>query len=110
MRMYELYTMNSVILPEFRRKGLYSMLVKETVKEARALGYQMVTSNHVISNNAVIIAKLKLGFNISGIEVFDDFGMTVKLTCHLNETRKKAFDFRTGLTRPDDEIRKLMQL
>ncbi len=110
MRPYEFYSWNSAVYPEHRRKGFYSLLVKETIKEAKRLGYQMVTSNHVMSNNDVIIAKLKLGFQIMGIETFDDYGTTVKLVYHLNETRKKAFDFRTGFKRPDHEIKTLFEL
>jgi ribosomal protein S18 acetylase RimI-like enzyme len=107
LRMYEFYTMNSGVIPEYRRKGVYSKLIKEVLKEAHQLGYQTVSSNHVMSNNDVIIAKLKLGFKISGIEVFDDFGTTVKLTYFLNETRGNAFEFRTGQKRPNSELKKV---
>lgn len=109
-RQYSLYTHNSVVFPKFRRQGVYSALVKETLRLAEESGYQIVFSNHVLSNNDVIIAKLKLGFKIMGIEVFDDYGSTAKLVYHINEKRKKLFDFRTGQIRPDEEIRNVFKI
>ena len=109
-RQYTLASNSSAVLPKFRRQGYYSRLVKATIEEARALGYQMIISNHVVSNNDVIIAKLKLGFKISGMEILDDYGSTVKLTYYLNETRDKAYDFRTGFKRPDDKLKELFKI
>lgn len=109
-RIYSLYMHNSAILPEFRRKGYYSALVKETLHQAEALGYQVIFSNHVLSNNDVIIAKLKLGFKIMGVETYDDYGSTVKLVYHINEERRRAFDMRAGLTKPDESLKKLFRI
>lgn len=103
---YELYMMNSVIFPEHRRQGHYSALMKETIRVAREKGFMMVTSNHICSNNAVIIPKLKEGFKINGLEVMDDFGTVVKLVLHLNEKRAEALEFRTGMLKPNESIRR----
>lgn len=67
MRPNELYMMSSGVLPKYRRSGWYTKLAHVTIKEAKKLGFQMITSNHITSNNSVIIAKLKLGFQIAGI-------------------------------------------
>jgi ribosomal protein S18 acetylase RimI-like enzyme len=107
---HELYMMNSAIFPEYRRTGLYSRLVHDVLELAEEYGFQTVTSNHVTTNNAVIIAKLKLGFCISGIELTDDFGTLVKLTKHLNETRDKISRFRSGEIKPDKEIKSIFKL
>ncbi len=107
---YELYTMNSVVLPEHRRKGLYTRLTKEVIRIATERGYQMVTSHHVTSNNSVIVAKLKMDFNITGFEVTDDFGSLVKMTYYINETRKKVFNVRTGYIRPDAQVKELLKI
>lgn len=109
-RIYELYTQTSIVLPEFRRKGIYTALTKQILEIAKKKGYQMVTSNHVNSNNTVIMAKLKLGYKISGFEISDDFGSMVKLTHYVNEKRAKMFDVRTGYVRPDDEMKSLLKL
>lgn len=109
-RTYELYTQTSVVLPEHRRKGIYTALTKNILKLAEEKGYQMVTSNHVASNNAVIMAKLKLGFYISGFELLDDFGALVKCTYFLNEKRNRMYNVRTSLKRPDQDLRDLLKL
>ncbi len=106
-RTYELYMMNSVIFPEHRRKGLYTRLIQETLKKAKEAGFQIVTSQHVCTNNGVIIPKLKAGFKITGFEVLDEFGVTVKLTNYLNETRASAMEFRSGMEKPSPEMKNL---
>lgn len=110
MRSLELYTQTSVVLPEHRRKGIYTELTKNILRLAGEKGYQMVTSNHVASNNSVIMAKLKLGFYISGFELVDDFGALVKMTYFLNEKRTRMFNVRTALRRPDQDLRELLKL
>lgn len=110
MRSLELYTQTSVVLPAHRRKGIYTALTKKILEVASGKGYQMVTSNHVASNNAVIMAKLKLGFYISGFELVDDYGALVKLTCFLNEKRSQMFNVRTSFRRPDEEQKKLLKI
>lgn len=110
MKANELYMMNSVVFPEHRRKGYYTLMVKEVLKEAKLAGFQTVASQHVCTNNDVIIPKLKLNFKITGMEVLDEFGVTVNLTYFLNETRAKAMEFRSGLCKPDEEMKKLFKL
>ncbi len=110
MRVYELYTQTSVVLPEHRRKGIYSELTRNVLRIAGEKGYQMVTSNHVASNNSVIMAKLKLGFFISGFELVDDFGALVKMTYYLNEKRSRMYHVRTSLRRPDQDLKDLLKL
>lgn len=109
-RSYELYTQTSVVLENHRRKGIYTALTRHIQNWARVKGYQMITSNHVAANNSVIVAKLKLGFKITGFELVDDFGSLVKLTYFVNETRDRLFDVRSGLRRPDEGERKILNL
>ena len=106
----ELYMMNSAVFPEHRRKGYYTLLVKEVLKEAKLAGFQVVTSSHVCTNNDVIIPKLKADFKVTGMEVSDEFGILVNLTYFINETRGKAMDFRAGQTKPDAEMKKLFKI
>ena len=106
----ELYMMNSAVFPKFRRKGYYTKMVQQTLKEAKKLGFQTVTSNHVASNNAVIIAKLKLGFKITGFELSDEYGVLVRLTHFLNPTRALANEYRAGEIKPTKELKKLFKI
>jgi ribosomal protein S18 acetylase RimI-like enzyme len=100
-----LYMQNSAILPAYRRQGLYTEMVKVVMAIATDAGFQSIFSRHIATNNDVIIAKLKLGFNITGMELSDAFGTLVHLTYLPNETRKQFLDFRAGLTRPNEKIK-----
>lgn len=71
---------NSGIFPEFRRRGIYSGLVKATIAYADTHGFLKIISRHVPSNNAVIIPKLRLGFMVSAFEYSEVYGPLVHLT------------------------------
>jgi hypothetical protein len=104
------YMVNSAIFPEHRKKGLYSALLKSAVEVLIEQGFQLITSSHIATNSAIIVAKLKAGFIITGFEMSDTYGLMVNLTYYTNPTRRKIMDFRSGLTRPDGEMRKLFGL
>lgn len=99
---------NSGVLPEHRRKGLYSELVKRVVNVATGLGFQDIWSRHNTTNNAVIIPKLKQGFLITGIEVTDIFGTLIHLHYYPKEIRRRMTDYRVGQIKPDAEIKKYL--
>jgi ribosomal protein S18 acetylase RimI-like enzyme len=98
------YMRNSAILPEHRRKGLYTALMLEVLSRAKEQGYQIVLSRHTTTNNSIIIPKLKAGFMITAIEVSDRFGTLVHLSYFFNDTRKKVMEFRSGDLKPDQKI------
>lgn len=101
----EFYMRNSAVLPEYRRKGLYSELLQYVVKDLTEKGFQTITSRHTAVNNAVIIPKLKLGFVITGMELSDLFGTLVNLTYYSNPKRSKVLAFRAGEEQVDSELR-----
>lgn len=86
----------SLILPEFQKKGLYSALVKKVFEITQEDGFQSISSLHIMTNNPVLIAKLKLGFSIYGFEVNARYGALVRLVYHHNESKKSALRFRAG--------------
>lgn len=104
------YMCNSAVLPEHRRKGLYTAAMMAIVEEVTAKGFQQIYSRHAATNNAVIIPKLKAGFVISSFEVSDTFGVLIHLTYYSNPVRRKMLDYRVGLIRPDDEIRNHLKI
>lgn len=104
------YMRNSAILPEHRRKGLYSALLQHVVSTVTTVGFQKIYSRHSATNNDVIIPKLKAGFVISSLEVSDVFGVLVHLVYFPKEIRRKMQVYRVGDMRPDDEIRRLLKL
>ena len=104
------YMCNSGVLPEHRRKGLYTALMNTVVESAVGEGFQKIYSRHTTTNNAVIIPKLKAGFHITHLEVSDQFGVLVHLTYFPNASRTKVLDFRAGQIKPDEEIRSLFKI
>jgi hypothetical protein len=99
------YMVNSAILPEHRRKGLYTCLLMRSLEILSAKGFQLIYSRHNVTNNAVIIPKLKAGFVISKIELDDRFGVLVHLHYYTNPHRRKIMYYRAGNLHPDEEIR-----
>lgn len=90
----EFHMSNSAVLAEHRRRGVYAALLRYVLKRAAAEGFETVTSHHQPTNNAVLIAKLRAGFHISGMVVDDCFGPLVNLTCFLDAGRRAAFGKR----------------
>jgi ribosomal protein S18 acetylase RimI-like enzyme len=106
----EYYMRNSAILPEHRRQGLYSALVQHVMQQVTSLGFQRITSRHTATNNSVIIAKLKLGFVITGLEISDIFGLLVNLTYFTNPDRRRMMDVRSGESKPDAILKQWLGL
>ena len=101
------YMTSTGVLAEHRKRGLYSALIPIVLKTVKKEGFQIVYSRHNLTNNAVIVPKLKAGFFISGFEVSDRFGTLVQLSYYFNPLRRKMLDVRVGQRKPDEEIRKL---
>jgi ribosomal protein S18 acetylase RimI-like enzyme len=104
------YMRNSAVLPEHRRKGLYTAMLKHSISALEAKGFQKIYSRHSATNNEIIIPKLKLGFTISGFEVTDMFGVLVQLVYFPKELRRKVMLYRVGDLKPDDEIRNCLKI
>jgi GNAT superfamily N-acetyltransferase len=86
---------NSGVAPAERRKGLYSQLVQRTIEHAKSQGYASILSRHTAGNNAVIVAKLKLGFFVSGFEYSEVYGPLVRLTYLVGDLRRELHRARS---------------
>jgi ribosomal protein S18 acetylase RimI-like enzyme len=84
-----LHMINSGVAPVERRHGVYSELVRLIIEHAKSRGYVAIQSRHAANNNAVIVAKLKLGFFVSGFEYSEVYGPLVRLTYLLGEGRRE---------------------
>lgn len=102
------YMRNSAILPNHRKKGLYTALLHAVLAKVKAMGFQIVLSRHTTVNNAIIIPKLKAGFVITALEVSDRFGTLVHLSYFFNETRKQIIEFRAGDRKPDAKMKDIL--
>jgi ribosomal protein S18 acetylase RimI-like enzyme len=96
----QFYMLNSGVASAERRKGVYSLLVKALLAYAESQGYSNVRSRHTASNTAVIIAKLKLGFLVSGLEYSEVYGPLVQLTYLVSQARRKLYENRASPIRP----------
>ena len=97
----------SLVLPKYQRMGLYSILVKKVFELTKTDGFQSISSLHIMMNNPILIAKLKLGFSIYGFELNTRYGALVRLIYHHNESKSKALKFRTGAINETDIINAL---
>ena len=82
----------SGILPAYQRQGVYTRFLAKLLAYLRELGVERVTSNHMGTNRPVLIAKLKAGFNVTGVTLDERFGMQVWLTYYLSEKRQQDFE------------------
>ncbi len=105
---FKFYMCNSAILPDHRKKGLYTRLMNEMLQKATDLGFQEIFSRHTSTNNAIIIPKLKAGFVITAMEVTDVFGVLIHLNYFPNKLRQKMMEYRVGDIKPDAEIKGLL--
>ena len=101
------YMVNSAVLENYRRKGLYTLLLNRSVEVLSEKGFQLIYSRHNATNNAVIIPKLKAGFIISKMELDDKFGVLVHLHYYTNPERRRIMDYRAGQIRPDERLKAL---
>lgn len=102
---HHFHTINSGVVEADRRKGIYTELVRRLIEHASSRGYGSVQSRHAANNNAVIIAKLKLGFFVSGFEYSEVYGPLVRLTCLLGERRRELYRARSSpIRRMDPEV------
>jgi hypothetical protein len=104
------YMCNSAILKEHRGKGLYTCLMKEILNRTLPLGFSRVYSRHIITNNDILIAKLKLGFKITNFELSEAFGTMVHLSYFPSKIKNEILDFRSGYKRPNKKMKKVFGL
>ena len=62
------------------------------------------------TNSAVLVPKLKAGFIITAFEMSDVYGLLVHMSYFANPVRRKAMNFRSGMTIPDEELRMFLPL
>ncbi|NOT78662.1 MAG: GNAT family N-acetyltransferase [Bacteriovoracaceae bacterium] len=95
----EFYMVNSAVLPDYRNRGIYKHLLELIIEKARKEGFQIISSTHHASNNAILIPKLKFGFKIMGMRLHPRFGTLIDLHYYTNEKVGQVLDYRTGYTK-----------
>lgn len=102
------YQANSGCMPAHRRKGLYRALLIRLLQRCEAEGFEEVWSKHIATNNPILLAKLRVGFLLTGTELSPSFGSLVTTSCPLIPERREALLVRTGLKRPGPELAKYL--
>jgi predicted GNAT family acetyltransferase len=87
---------HSNVHKDFRRRGIYRMIVQSTLSYTAALGFDTVTSEHSPCNTAILIAKLRAGFYVFGMVLEPRFGPSVTLSYFHNPEHRAAFELRCG--------------
>lgn len=90
----QLYVASSAVLPPYRRQGVYTRLLAAIEEQALALGCHRVVSHQRADNSAVLIAKLKAGYIICGMEFSGEMGLLAKLARDLDPARRALFTAR----------------
>lgn len=90
----QLYVASSAVLPPYRRQGVYTRLLAAIEEQALALGCHRVISHQRADNSAVLIAKLKAGYVICGMEFSSEMGLLAKLARDLDPARRALFTAR----------------
>lgn len=88
---------HSNVHPDYRRRGLYRLILEGTIAYTAALGFDTLTSEHAPSNNAIIIAKLRAGFRIAALELDPTVGPSLILRYFHNPEHLAAYELRCGL-------------
>lgn len=92
------YMVNTALLPAHRGQGVYTRLLPVVLDALRAEGYALVRSHHHLTNNAVIIPKLRAGFRFQGVQI-DGHSVMAVLLLSFDPAYTAYMDRRSGLTR-----------
>lgn len=104
---HHFYMTNSGILPEFRNRGLYRKMVESISNRLFEDGFLEISSHHHLTNNPVLVAKLKCGFFITGIDMDPRFGMMIVMKKYKHQERNEVLHFRSGLKNCSEILHRL---
>lgn len=96
------YLRNGGGVPERRGQGLLRLFLPAFLSYLRDIGYERVTSQHHPNNPAVLIAMLKSGFLIEGMNLDERSGPLIKTVGYLQEDRRQGY--QTTLRLPSYDL------
>ncbi|KUG06158.1 GNAT family N-acetyltransferase [Solirubrum puertoriconensis] len=107
----EYHMANTAVLPEYQGRGVYSAFLQFAKARIFAEGFQYITSLHRADNNAVLVPKLKAGFQIQAFGyliqpmLFEvNYGPMIQLICPAKELYRKLFDAQAGTRALAEEL------
>ncbi len=99
------YMVSTAIVSEHQNKGIYRRFIPVILNRAKQEGFQIVYSRHRATHNAVIVPKLKAGFQITSLEISDRYGPLVHLSYYFNDARRELLEFRSGRRLSEEKMR-----
>lgn len=96
------YMADTGILPAHQGRGLYKRLLPHLLNVFRAAGYTLVQSHHRAGNNRVLVPKLRAGFVLQGLNLYEG-GLNAALTLSLDEAYRMAQHIRSGFRQAQGE-------
>ena len=94
------YMQTTAVLPQFRLQGIYKQTLQRLIQNLWNLGFHKINSRHYMTQNNIIVPKLKAGFFIQGFESDPRFGHLIKLSLYrFSETENQA-RMRSGEIKP----------
>jgi RimJ/RimL family protein N-acetyltransferase len=94
------------LVPTYRSKGIYQAFLRELITYLGAVGYERLTSSHHPNNRGVLIAELKVGFNIVGLELNESAGGVLKVAYLFHEDRRRGFERVFCLVAEEGDLKK----
>lgn len=91
------YLRNSGFIPEFRRKGIYSIAHSAIIEHLKNIGFERVVSDHLPNNRPMLVLKLNEGYVVNNVTLDDRYGAMVRLIKFLHQDRQKSFEERFRL-------------
>lgn len=89
------YMADTGLLPTHQGRGLYTRLLPQLIAHYQAAGFVLVQSRHRPTNNAVLVPKLRAGFVLQGLHLYED-GLGAQLTLSLDRTLTGAQRWLSG--------------
>jgi RimJ/RimL family protein N-acetyltransferase len=89
----------SGVVKAYQRRGIYTAFLQALLPYLGDIGYERVTSKHMVNNRPVLIAKLKAGFHIVGLSLDERFGAQVTLAYFFHQDRRDGFEEAFSLER-----------
>ncbi|PNY81117.1 GNAT family N-acetyltransferase [Deinococcus koreensis] len=96
------YMADSGVLPGHQGQGLYTRLLPHVLDTFRAAGYTLVQSHHRATNTRVLVPKLRAGFVLQGLNLYEG-GLNAALTLSLDGAYRQAQHVRSGFQQAQGE-------
>ncbi len=90
------------IIPAYQNQGIYSAFLRHFISYLKTLGYRRITSNHMVNNRRVIVAKMKAGFIASGMSLDERWGAVLWLTYFIDPASEAGFRSAFSLEQYDN--------